>query len=439
MPPSKPSIRPSRTSRSRRSLTPEGRGIAPLAPGVEPRAVVVLSGGAPNGAMVAAALSALYKHGKTFNTIFSSGGGALMGMLYAAPKLPFLDKDDSVPTDASVVALRHTLAAGISDAIYRWVPIGYKTFLKSGPLTEWWMLAAQGFKLPAPELGKGGAAGRSLRLYNDLVDLWAAATCPTDVTPFSRGICEPFPFLKSFVDFDRLNDKRRGLKFYMNTYCIETSSMEEFGPGEITEDHFDAALSYPFIYQPTQIVDENGVTRHYFEGGCADPLNLEALADQIEAGTIVTRTVVIIDVLASIEAALVRVPQSLWDAFGISIMMPVVSLARKSQTIFDMRLHRWNASHGPEDWIETVKLAFEVPPGAKPVTDWSNSNMELCWDIGWAAGERFLAERNAAGRLPDRQPGSADPVQWTRKHAAATAAGGRTNRRASATRTRAPR
>ena len=424
-----PSKKPAMKSPARKTRVAPERPTPGLAPGIEPRAVVVLSGGAPNGAMMAAALSAIYKCGKTFNTIFSSGAGALFGMLYAAPKLPFLAPDQPPPPDPTLTALLHTLDSGICDEIYRWFPVGYKTFLKSGPFAANWIAAAQ--KLKVAEPATRDSFSRYRRLYNDSVDFWAAATCPTDTTPFSKGLCAPFPFLKAFIDFDRLNGKDRTIDLYMNTYHIESTEMQQFGPGEITPDHFDAAVSYPFIYHPKQIVNEDGVTNHYFEGGCSDPLNLEGLADRIEDGSIVTRTVVIIDILGMVEAALVRVPTSLWDAYGISIMLPVVSLARMSQRIFDMRMKEWNATHPETERIETFRLTFDIPPSTTPVTDWSDSNMRQCWDIGWAAGERFIAETNMYNRLPFRRAGGPEPILWTPKKGGSKPAA---KRRPSATR-----
>ena len=62
--------------------------IPPLPLGAKEQAVVVLGGGAPNGAMTAGAMAAIYDAKKTFTTIYTSGAGALVGMLYAAPRMP---------------------------------------------------------------------------------------------------------------------------------------------------------------------------------------------------------------------------------------------------------------------------------------------------------------------------------------------------------------
>ena len=387
--------------------------VPPLPEGAPPQAVVVLGGGAPNGAMMAGALAAIYDGGKTFTTIYSSGAGALIGMLYLAPRMPAAGMPGPLQAglDPTIWALRQTLKFGIADEIYRWFPVGYKTFYKSGPVTRSWISATRALKIF--EKSPDDAFNRHRRLYNDLIDLWASATCPTDVTPFSQGLCGDFPFASDIIDFDVLNNTPT-LKFYMNAHHIETTSMQEFGPGEITPAHFDAALSYPFIYPPAAIEDQKtGEVQHYFEGGCVDPLNLEALADDIEAipPRIVTRTVVIVDVLSTIESSLVRVPKGLWDAYGISIMLPVVSLARMSQKIFAMRMQKWNETHALAEQIETITLQFDVPPSVNPqVTDWSASNMQTCWNIGYASGRDLVRDPAVASRLPSRQEGNPFPI-----------------------------
>ena len=90
----------------------------------QPKAAVVLGGGAPNGALMAGALAAIYDENKTFNEFYTSGAGAVIGLAYLAAK--------GLTPD---VALREVVRVGVHDAIYRWMPLGYKTFFKSGPFT----------------------------------------------------------------------------------------------------------------------------------------------------------------------------------------------------------------------------------------------------------------------------------------------------------------
>jgi len=341
----------------------------------QPSAVVLLSGGAPNGPLTAGALCAIWEAGKTFNSYYTSGAGATVGLMYAGPK-------QGTPADA----MRKALDFGIDDAIYNLFPVGFRTFFKSGPITEQWIRLAQIAKVTPRE------GDRARRIYNDLVDFWAAATCPTDVTYFSQGLCAPFPFMSDVVDFDRIG--RASGQFYLNAHCIETGQMEEFSKSEIGPMHFNASMSYPFIYSPTKIGD-----KHYFEGGCVDPLNLSGLHERMIKKNIQADTVVLIDLLGALEKVLVRQPRNLWDAFGISIMLPVVSLAKAHREIYALK--------HPDVKIESV--TFDIPESHWAyATDWSTSNMEALWKIGHDAGLKFVRSRGHL--LPDHVPDGPEPV-----------------------------
>jgi len=52
-----------------------------------------------------------------------------------------------------------------------------------------------------------------------------------------------------------------------------------------------------------------------------------------------------------------------------------------------------------------------VPPSVNPqVTDWSASNMQTCWNIGYAAGKALAEDLAVSSRLPDKQGGKPYPV-----------------------------
>jgi predicted acylesterase/phospholipase RssA len=355
-------------------------------------AVLVLSGGAPNGALIAGALATIYEKGKTFSTLYTSGAGALMGMIFKAPKPPMEPPE----------ALQNLLDLGVEDEIYRVFPVGYKTFFKSGPFTKLWLSMAAAAKLPPDPNSK------VRRTYNDLVDFWFALTCPTTLTYLSKGLCAHPPFLDDFVDFGVLNNRSTPGQFFMNAYCIETAAMEEFdrATATLTEDHFNAALSYPFIYPPQKIG-----AKHYFEGGCVDPLNLTALADHLAKGEISARTVVIMDILGPLKKMLVRVPRNLWDAYGISIMLPVVALAEKNEALFAERLRDINHDRPYQARIKVKKIEFEIPDIFGPeLADWSRKNMKRCWEIGVQAALRYLSVRDNLDELPDHDKGTSEPA-----------------------------
>ena len=354
-----------------------------------PTATVVLSGGAPNGALTAGALCGIYEEKKTFNTFYTSGAGAVFGLLTIAPK-----------SGNAVEALKATRRVGIHDVIYELFPIGYKTFHKSGPFTFPLKRLAQKFKMQESDNPK---KDNFVRFYNDWLDLVTAAVTPTFVTPRSEGVCAPFPFAEDFIDFTRIHQFRG--RFYMNAYCIETGKMEHFAGGSlvreaerdpISVEHFTAALAFPFIYPPARVGG-----KHYYEGSALDPLNLPRLWDRIERGDIPNQshTVVLIDLLGEqFRRALVRRPRNLVDAYGISIITPIVSLAETKLELFRS-----------ENKIQLLDLKFNIPTSLHPtLTDWSRSNLEKLFDIGHEAGVAFAKKHR--DKLPDRAADSADPV-----------------------------
>jgi predicted acylesterase/phospholipase RssA len=297
-------------------------------------------------------------------------------MLFKAPAGTDSDGKPLTPDKA----LAQLIDFGVEDSIYSLFPVGYKTFFKSGPFTELWIKLAAMTKLRKPATSAG-------RTYNDLIDFWYALTCPTDLTYVSKGLCAHPPFLQNVVNFKLLNDPKTPGEFYMNAYSIEDGKMIEFDRknATLTPEHFNAALSYPFIYPPTRIGN-----RHYFEGGCVDPLNLTALADHIEKKEIVAKTVVLIDILGPLRKMLVRVPRNLWDAYGISIMLPVVALAEKNEALFAERIKDINESKKLKWKVEVKKIYFDIDAKFGPeLADWSRGNLERCWEIGLKAGEAF--------------------------------------------------
>lgn len=336
------------------------------------KATVILSGGAPNSTLMSGALAAIWEHGKTFDHFYTSGAGATVGMMFLAPRR-------STPAEA----MEAMTAASVSDPIWNMFPVGYKAFFKHGPYTQWFQQCAQMFKIPP--------AGPYARLYNDAVDFWFATWTPSDVTFFSEGVCSPYPFLEEFVDLERL--RRFPGQFFMNAYNISRARMEEFGKHEADVRHFSAALAFPFVYPSVEIEGD-----FYSEGSDRDPINFPNLIRRLEDGSLDTDTLVLIDVLGSLERCLVRRPRNLADAYGISILTPIVSLALKNKEHFrDTYLSRSDVG------VDFIELTFDIPPGQAPfVADWSYSNMTSLFYIGKRAGEQFVSQYGHL--LPDRAP-----------------------------------
>ena len=380
------------------------------------KTALILSAGAPHSPLIAGALCALWDTGKTFDVIYTSGAGALLGLLYGAPK-------GKKPREA----LESLVDLGVSDPIYRLLPIGYKTFFKPGPFTQPIRHFAQHFKIggrPLPYLerpvtGLGHAYNEWLRLwdtaengefkrfYNDLVDLWAAAITPTPLNYWSKGVCDPLPFLEDLVDFGEVS--KMPFHFYMNAFSVTERHQTLYankGPaaprafrskdyrtrdiplaapnpktkkgrhtvGGGTEESdatksgmkmhlfynrrkdegirpqdVRAAFAYPFIYPPVTIDGEV-----YFEGAGRDPISFGNLLVDPDEGLVRKdvpdiERVVLIDILGALDRELLREPRDLLDAFSLSIVAPAVAHARKEIARFWTALEEANEDLGSRD------------------------------------------------------------------------------------------
>jgi predicted acylesterase/phospholipase RssA len=315
---------------------------------------------------MAGALAALYARGKTFDNIWATGAGALVGLVYIAPK-------DKAPHEA----LRELLEISIDDRIYRWFPVNYKVFKKSSPLTRTFERWGELWKLS----GRTDRPGDSYkRLYNDGIDLLTAIMTPSDLTPLSQGLCEPLPFLEDVIDFDRVQAWPG--ECIVNAYNLTDHVMEYFDKTAIDALHVRAALAAPFLYTPVTIG-----TKQYTEGALHDPINLGRFLDPVERATLAPQIFALSDLIGVNQ--LLRPPRDLWDAFGQSIMTPLVSLANTHEQIFTLFEER----QGVRAKFDLIKFRFRVPEELQPyVLDWSYSNMQRLWDIGVEAGENFFVQ-----------------------------------------------
>jgi predicted patatin/cPLA2 family phospholipase len=343
---------------------------------------LLLGGGAPTLTLEAGALAALLDKDVKFDAISTAGAGMLVGLLYAAPR-------GTSPRQA----LENTREMGVSDAIYELFPVNFKVFHKPGALADAYRRSLQ--SLPRLLHGQDPAS----RLFADWMALVLATCCPSDLSEKSLGLCDHAPWIDEVVDFERL--KSFPGEFYMNAYCIEDHAMTIFTKGEITPDHFRAALAFPFIYPPFKL---KGKT--YIEGSAIDTLCFEGLLkyrrDRLrreKAGETATRklaaleplrNVVVFDVLSS--KRIIRAPRSLYEAWIQSIMIPLVEIAKDDIELFE---HKHNKEWG----LNLLRITFDIPEDHWPqVLDWSYSNLCKLYDIGYAAGEKFYEEHAEALR-----------------------------------------
>lgn len=326
---------------------------------------LVLGGGAPNLTLMSGALSALIERKVKLDVITTAGAGTFIGLLYAAPK-----GEDPLQT------LKNTINIGISDWIYQFFPVNYKVYQKPGAGAQIYrnLLDHLPWTKAITDLDH---ASPMQRLFTDWLQLVLCSFSPSDLTPMSKGLCAHMPFITDWVDFDKLREV--DFEFYINAYNITDRRMDIFSKQEITLEHYFASSSFPFLYPPTRI---NGAV--YFEGAAVDCLNYKSLVEKHPE----VDTIVVFDVLGSDK--LFREPRDLYDAWVLSIITPLVEIARDDTKIFELKHNR-----GPDGkpLRKLMKVKFEIPPEHLPkVLDWSHSNLKTLFEIGYQSGSKFYEQ-----------------------------------------------
>src|ERR1700687_2434746 len=157
--------------------------------GQKGKTALLIGGGAPNSTLIAGALAAFLDADIHFDVISASGAGALMGLLYTAPRA-------GSPRDA----LARWAEIGVADSIYEFFPVNFKVFMKPG-------MAAGAYRDALSSLPWARAFFDSLSgnpataLWSDWAHLMLATMSPTDLTPQSLGLCAHLPFVEQVVDF----------------------------------------------------------------------------------------------------------------------------------------------------------------------------------------------------------------------------------------------
>ena len=248
------------------------------------------------------------------------------------------------------------------------------------------------------------------KLNSDWLLLNGAMACPTDVNFFSRGLCGHVPLIENLVDFEALQNVEPD--FTLTAYCIEDREVVEFNKAEVGVHQFRAALSFPFIYPPYRIGDN-----HYYEGAAVESLSLVSVMEEFRGKV---DQIIVFDVLTK---DLIHRPRNLMDAYAQSIIVPLVANAEKELAIFEYwaetgcpilpltvpkdpgrrlreLLNKWgpDTKTGVPPGIEVLKVTFDIPDDRQPyLLDWSRSNLESSFSIGYAAGLKFLHKH--AGNL----------------------------------------
>jgi hypothetical protein len=268
-----------------------------------------------------------------------AGAGAVVGLHYLAPK----GMNSKDPAEAQAEALKNTVNFGVSDAIYEMIPINYKTFVKSGPsadlFNDYW------FRLPEVQVAihQSGMSDAEA-LCSDLLLLQGAMLCPSDVNYFSKGLCGHAQFLEELIDFEAVRRiDPNDIEIEINAFCIEDKKIVDFTNyqrdkndrpvktadgkyirADITADHLRAALAYPFLHAPYKIG-----AKHYYEGAAIQCLNDYTIDEARDIEWVV--------VLDPLRASMIGIPNNLWEAFALSIIMPTAGLAELGRRVLQLR------------------------------------------------------------------------------------------------------
>ncbi|BAL26483.1 patatin-like phospholipase family protein [Azoarcus sp. KH32C] len=343
------------------------------------KTALIIGGGAPNATLMSGALTAFDEAGVEFDVVSTAGAGALIGLLYLAPASGDVQ-----------AALRSTVEMGVSDAIYERYPVNYKVFQKPGAVADLYRSLVQANPF-LQTIQKSAGTGAADKLVADLAQLMFASFCPTTLDGKSLGLCAAVPFLEHIVDFAALDAHRA--RFYVNAYNIDDRYMQNFSSarGEINADTIRAALAFPFLYPPYRMKDpksKTGEEKFYYEGAAHDCLNYKSLVENERS----VRDIVVFDVLGAEK--LMRKPRDLYDAWLLSIIVPLIEIARDDTKIFQERHNRagkWN--------LLPVKFDIAAKDWETSL-DWSRSNLARLFDVGYRSAQRFLADEGAA--LPRR-------------------------------------
>ncbi|KAF7598108.1 MAG: alpha/beta hydrolase [Candidatus Dactylopiibacterium carminicum] len=323
------------------------------------RSALIISGGAPNATLMAGALVAFHELGLKFDVISTAGAGALLGLMYAAPA-----NGDPVSTLASLKDL------GVADPIYEAFPVNYKVFNKPGMAAEVYrrLLALNPL---VQQIMEWPAKDPLSQFAKDSAQLMWACVSPSDLSPSSLGLCAHVPFAEQIIDFAAVPEIEP--EFYVNAFNLVSKQMENFDKRMLSVQHLQAALSFPFLYPPTPLGD--GL---YIEGAALDCLNFYGLLERHPD----LEEIVVFDILGAEK--LLRAPRDLYDAWVMSIITPLIEIARDDLKIFEAQ-HLGKYPKLRKPW--RVPLIEGIAEADLPdVFDWSRSNLSRLFDIGYEAG-----------------------------------------------------
>jgi NTE family protein len=350
----------------------------------KPRTGIVLSGTAPAMMLMSGAMIAFAEGNVKFDVISTTGVGALIGMLYLAPR-------GNSPVDA----LEELSNLFVSDWLYPFVPVNFKLFHKNTP----WARRAYSLRKELPKLPVGPKERSPVtRFVNDWVDLWATALTPPSMQTARKGLMGHVPLVEELVDFEKL--AQSSTRFYVNTFSLYRRRVRIFDnkkavdPYGIDADVYNAAQAMFALFEPVAIpsvrpaggalVPADKLTT----GATHDPTGLQAIwmYERQKLDSVLA--------LDPVGRAFWRRPENAYDAFQLMLMNPVAAaqeamltlygrVAERMSTLTDMQRAGLGGTLPP-----LLFVPFNVSESYYPtMIKWTHANARKLRDIGYQAAK----------------------------------------------------
>jgi len=349
---------------------------------------IVLSGTAPAMTLMSGALLAFDQLNVPIDVISTTGVGALVGMIYLAPK-----------TGTRQEALRALPNLFVSDWLYRFVPINFKVFYKYGSFAEKFYELRKA--LPQFPL-EPDDPNPLKRFLNDWVQLWATALTPPSTETVRKGFMSHVPLVEDLVNFDALHASSNPA-FFLNAFSLETRRLQIYQRAEITPELYNGAQSMFMMFPPVRVgshlrpppqpaAPATAPSDLLTTGATHDPTGLEAI------WTMQSRNelwgVLALDPLTE---CFWREPTGAYDAFQLMLMNPVLAFQQLLYALYAKSEQLVNQSTSAMP-IKLPRL-YVIPPDIKPadrprMLKWTHENALALQEAGRQAA---LPLANAIG------------------------------------------
>ena len=93
-----------------------------------------------------------------------------------------------------------------------------------------------------------------------------------------------------------------------------------------------------------------------------------------------------------------RKPRDLWDAYGLSLIAPIIELAQKDGA----RFRQFDHEDLFQGWYQQLDMPYDFETIRPRILDWSYSNLCDMWDLGYQAGRKFCSQHGRRLRSSHR-------------------------------------